>query len=101
MFVIKDEYIPIYFMKSGDSPVYWTFDKKRANQFETLESTSRTIRKYGGIVEEIKTWNKWECHECSSGCIIFRKCNPYFKPDHCIYAVKGNGIKESNWKISK
>jgi hypothetical protein len=55
MFVIKDKYIPVYFKKCGDGPVYWTFVKREANQFETPESASNCIAKYGGIVEEIRS----------------------------------------------
>lgn len=53
MFVIRDHYIPIYFMKCGDGPVYWTPNKKRANQFETPASASLSISKYGGYVVEV------------------------------------------------
>jgi len=54
MYVIKDKQIPLFLMTSGAGVVYWTFDKIKANQFETSESASRTIRKYGGVVEELK-----------------------------------------------
>jgi len=50
MFVIRDNYIPIYFAKCGDGPVYWTTDKKKANMFETPESASSALKKYGGYV---------------------------------------------------
>jgi hypothetical protein len=53
MYIIKDKQIPLFLMTSGAGFVYWTFDKTEANQFETPESASRTIRKYGGIVEEL------------------------------------------------
>ena len=52
MFVIRSKNIPLYFM-TENCMEYWTFDKKCANQFETPESATRTIRKYNGIVEEI------------------------------------------------
>jgi hypothetical protein len=54
MFVIRDTYLSnLYFRHCGDEPVYWTFDKKQANQFETPASAGLAIHKYGGIVVEV------------------------------------------------
>jgi hypothetical protein len=43
-------------------------------------------------------WNKFECHSCEKGCILFRKCDPYFIPNRCIYDQIGNGTKTSQWE---
>jgi len=40
----------------------------------------------------------WYCSECESPCTIERNCDPYFKPQVCIYKDTGNGFKTARWK---
>ena len=51
MFVIRAKNIPLYFM-TENCMEYWTFDKKRANQFESPQSAATIVRKYWGYITE-------------------------------------------------
>lgn len=42
-----------YFARCGTGPICWVPDAKRANTFETAESASPAINRYGGIVVEV------------------------------------------------
>ena len=40
----------------------------------------------------------WSCKQCEKFCTVKRDCDPYFKPNNCIYSIQGNGVKKAQWE---